>query len=87
MTNEIVRKKFFDWRINITFLLVVSIPCAIVYAIVDTRTPLQLCQESYMKATNEISAYKKHKLPKYNLEWMAYDIACEKGKSFDVRSP
>lgn len=32
--------------------------------------------------TNEV-----HKLPKYNLEWIAYDIACEKGKSFDVRSP
>lgn len=28
-----------------------------------------------------------HKLPKYNLEWVAYDIACEKGKSFEVRSP
>lgn len=29
----------------------------------------------------------KHKLPAYNLEWMAYDIACEVGKSFDVKSP
>lgn len=28
-----------------------------------------------------------HKLPRYNLEWVAYDFACEKGKSFDVRSP
>jgi len=28
-----------------------------------------------------------HKIPKYNLEWMAYDIACEVGKSFDVKSP
>ena len=28
-----------------------------------------------------------HKLPKYNLEWVAYDIACEMGKPFDVKSP
>lgn len=28
-----------------------------------------------------------HRLGKYNLEWMAYDIACEVGKSFDVKSP
>lgn len=28
-----------------------------------------------------------HRLGKYNLEWMAYDIACEKGKSFEVKSP
>ncbi len=28
-----------------------------------------------------------HKIPKYNLIWIAYDIACEKGKSFEVRSP
>lgn len=72
MTNEIVRKKFFDWRINITFLLVVSIPCAIVYALVDTRTPLQLCQESYMKATNEISTYNIEN-PKYKLTLPVYD--------------
>lgn len=29
----------------------------------------------------------KHKLPRYNLEWKAYDIACDKGKSFEVKSP
>lgn len=29
----------------------------------------------------------KHKLPRYNLEWIAYDIACEVGKSFNIKSP
>lgn len=28
-----------------------------------------------------------HKIPNRNLNWIAYDIACDKGKSFDVRSP
>ena len=28
-----------------------------------------------------------HKLPRYKLEWLAYDIACEKGKAFDVSVP
>ena len=28
-----------------------------------------------------------HKLPRYNLEWLAYDIACEKWKAFDVSVP
>lgn len=28
-----------------------------------------------------------HRIGKYNLEWMAYDISCEVGKSFDVKSP
>ncbi len=28
-----------------------------------------------------------HRLGKYNLEWKAYDIACEMGKTFKVRSP
>lgn len=28
-----------------------------------------------------------HKMNKYNLEWLAYDIACEAGKSFDVYAP
>ena len=104
---------------------------------------MQMCQKSFMKATNEIVQYNidnpkyKIELPKYNctlnlnatggiapeppeikeitkspatmrdrfglgkcrfvnsnhaiptkkLKWMAYDIACEKGKSFDVKSP
>ena len=34
------------------------------------------------RATNDF-----HRLGKYNLEWMAYDIACEAGKSFDIKSP
>lgn len=29
----------------------------------------------------------KHKMPKYNLEWLAYDIACEAGKAFNVSTP
>jgi len=28
-----------------------------------------------------------HKLPRYKLEWLAYDIACEKWKAFDVSVP
>ena len=28
-----------------------------------------------------------HKMPKYKLEWIAYDIACEKGEAFDVSVP
>ena len=28
-----------------------------------------------------------HKLPRYKLEWLAYDIACEKGETFDVSVP
>lgn len=34
------------------------------------------------RATND-----SHRLGKYNLEWMAYDIACEPWQSFDVKSP
>lgn len=34
------------------------------------------------RATNDF-----HRLGKYNLEWMAYDIACESGKSFKIKSP
>lgn len=34
------------------------------------------------RATNDF-----HRLGKYNLEWQAYDIACEVGKSFDIKSP
>lgn len=34
------------------------------------------------RATNDF-----HRLGKYNLEWIGYDIACEVGKSFDVKSP
>jgi len=26
-------------------------------------------------------------MPKYKLEWLAYDIACEKGEAFDVSVP
>lgn len=29
----------------------------------------------------------KHKMPRYNLSWLAYDIACEKWIAFDVKSP
>lgn len=34
------------------------------------------------RATNDF-----HRIGKYNLEWMAYDIACDTWKSFDVKSP
>jgi hypothetical protein len=26
-------------------------------------------------------------MPKYNLEWLAYDIACDTGKAFNVSTP
>lgn len=29
----------------------------------------------------------KHKMPKYKLEWLAYDIACDAGKAFNVSTP
>lgn len=121
-------------------VLILAIVITLIGAIVSAfasggKTSLQICQESYMKSSNEIVRYNEenpsykislpqydcnsivwtasgaivpppsetlrnkfglwdcrfitdeHKLPRYNLEWTAYDIACEKGKSFDVKSP
>lgn len=34
------------------------------------------------RATND-----SHRIWKYNIEWMAYDIACETWKSFNIKSP
>lgn len=133
----------------------IGMTCMVIYTYAfPDKSPLQICQESYMKSVNEIArenektakkcsedykndiyklnkctssplptpvntcwvslngtgaiapvppsgptlreqfwlktcrfTNKDHKLSKYNLKWTAYDIACEKGIPFDVKSP
>lgn len=57
--------------------LIVIIASFLVFAWIyasNTQTPLQVCQESYMKATNEISQYNMEN-PKYKLALPIYDCS------------
>lgn len=137
--NGTVSKVYTSHNYNLAYIAVVLLfGWLIVASASEGRTSLQLCQESYIKSTNEIVRYNEdnpdykvklpvynctetlpqmnasgskvpppseltlrdrfwlgncrfindfHRLGKYNLEWKAYDIACEMGKSFDIRSP
>lgn len=139
--NGTTSARYTTRNMNAMFALLIIGGAIIARVVYWTDTPLQMCQQSYMKATNEISQYNEdnpdykipfpiynctssllqknatggiapvplwiqeltlrdkfwlwdcrfindfHRLGKYNLEWKAYDIACEMGKSFDIKSP
>lgn len=51
---------------------------------VPPRSPT-LREKFWLKDCRFVNEF--HRLWKYNLEWTAYDIACEKWIAFDVRSP
>lgn len=71
--NGTISRKYTANRINLMFVLSVIIPVSIVISIVYWReNPLQLCQNSYMKATNEITRYNEDN-PKYTISLPKYN--------------
>lgn len=70
--QQVKQIRFFDWKINSLFLLVLLPWMVLVYAFSWGKTELQICQESYMKSTNAVQRYNeenpewKVELPKYN---------------------
>lgn len=135
-TNGTITRVMTSHNINMVWVASFVALSILTYAFAWEKSAMQMCQESFMKATNSIARYNEenpkypipepvyncwtanlstpsddgeeppkinlrdrfglgdcrfindsHRMGRYNLEWMAYDIACVPWQSFDVKSP